>query len=118
MSEKNLTNLDPLFQLFEHYLLTRSYEDSAAFTKSVAEEYLAYLDSTGAHIPLHTRTNVIEDLEAEAHELLVKKMYGTVRVQDHLNFGKVIRVQKGDELSTFDFISPKNKGEENDNNKS
>jgi hypothetical protein len=111
---KTSRNVDPLYQLFEHYLLNRSYEDSAAFTKEVANEYLGYLDSTQAHIPLTIRQNVLEDLEAEAHEMLVKKMYGVVRVSDYLNYGKVIRVSK-EELSTFDFTPrPKDQAEESD----
>ena len=99
-------SLDPLFQLFEHYLLNRSYEDSAAFTKEVAEEYLTYLDSTLAHIPFHARAGALEDLTSEAHELLVKKMYGCVKSADYHNWGKVMRVQKGAELGTFDFEPP------------
>jgi hypothetical protein len=104
-------HIDPLFQLFEHYLLNRSYEDSTAFTKEIAEEYVSYLDSTPAHVPFHVRTNLLEDLEGEAHEMLVKKMYGCVRLSDYMNYGKVI-VENGDELDTFDF-SPPTPGEEN-----
>ncbi len=113
MSGKKKQNLDPLFQLFEHYLLTRSYEDSGAFTKSVAEEYIAYLDSTNAHVPMHCRQTLIEDLESEAHELLVKKMYGTVKSSEYQNSGKVIKIQKDLEFSTFDFTPP---GEKQANN--
>lgn len=107
MSGNKPINLDPLYQLFEHHLMTRSYEDSAVFTKEVAEKYIAYLDSTAAHIPLHVRASVSEDLELETHEMLVKKMYGMVQPNDYLNYGKVVRVQKGQELSTFDFVPPK-----------
>lgn len=97
-------NIDPLFQLFEHHLLTRSYEDSAAFAKEVAVEYLAYLDSTLAHVPLHQRQSVLEDLEHETHEMLVKKMYGCVRMTDYVSFGKVIQVNA--KLSVFEFVAP------------
>ena len=113
MSGKNPKNADPLFQLFEHHLLTRSYEDSTAFTKEVAEEYLAYLDSTAAHVPLHLRQNVMEDLEGEAHEMLVKKMYGCVKPLEYSNYGKVIQVQKNDELSFCDYIPPASNEEHN-----
>lgn len=104
MAGKKKKKLDPLFQLFEHYLLNRSYEDSAAFTKEVAEEYLSYLDSTTAHVPFHARKGLIEDLQGETHELLVKKMYGVVRSTDYQNFGSVIKVEKG--LRAFDFRPP------------
>jgi hypothetical protein len=105
MSEKRPMNLDPLYQLFEHHLMTRSYEDSSVFTKEVAEKYLAYLDSTLAHIPLQVRTGVLEDLELEAHEMLVKKMYGMVQPSEYENYGCVIKV-KNDELSVFEFGTP------------
>ena len=96
-------SIDPLFQMFEHFLLTRSYEDSAAFTKQLAEQYLAYIDSTSAHIPLGNRSGVLEDLNSEVHEMLVKKMYGCVKPADYANFGRVIVIKKGDEVKAFDF---------------
>lgn len=111
MRGTKLKNTDPLFVLFEHHMLTKSYEDSAAFTKEVAAEYLSYLDSTTAHIPMHIRTSVLEDLEAEAHEMLIKKMYGCAKSMDYANYGKVTRVQKNEELSTFEFQAPVTKPE-------
>ena len=88
----NRKRLDPLFQMFEHFLLTRSYEDSAAFTKQLAEQYVSYLDSTPAHVPFDRRVHVLEDLTHEAHEMLVKKMYGTVKPSDYENSGVVMRM--------------------------
>ncbi len=102
MAENKKKNVDPLFQLFEHYLLNRSYEDSAAFTKEVAEEYLSYLDSTPAHVPFHVRTNLLDDLTSETHEMLVKKMYGCVRVSDYVDYGKVTKVTRN-EPGSFEF---------------
>jgi hypothetical protein len=74
--KKPLQTTDPLLQLFEHFLTTRSYESSAQFTKQLAENYLVYLDSTMAHMPFEARQLVLEDLASEAHEMLVKRMYG------------------------------------------
>ena len=68
--------VDPLYKVFEHFLFTRTYEDSGAFTKEVANQYLAYLDSTAGFIPCHARKAIQEDLETEIHEMLVKKIYG------------------------------------------
>ncbi len=102
MAGNRKKNVDPLFQLFEHYLLNRSYEDSAAFTKEVAEEYLTYLDSTPAHVPFHVRGNLVEDLTSETHEMLVKKMYGCVRPADYIDYGKVTKTKKNEE-GTFEF---------------
>lgn len=90
MNPKKKKHVDPLFQLFESYLLTRSYEDAATFTKALAKDYMAYLDSTPAHVPLHLRASVLEDLELESHEMLVRKMYGVVTAADYQNRGKVI----------------------------
>lgn len=93
--------LDPLFQLFEHFLVTKSYEDSSAFTKQLAEQYLAYLDSTPAHVPFGSRPGVLEDLEAEAKEMLVKKMYGVVKPEDYQNSGQVMKVSE--DVKLYDF---------------
>lgn len=68
--------IDPLYQVFEHFLFTRTYEDSNAFTREVASQYLAYLDATVGFIPAHARKAIQEDLESEIHEMLVKKIYG------------------------------------------
>jgi hypothetical protein len=87
-------NIDPLFQLFEKHLLSRSYDDAAAFTKQLAKDYLAYLDSTPAQVPVHLRASVLEDLEQECHELLVKKMYGVIVPSDYQNRGKVVAYQR------------------------
>lgn len=102
MGPRNKKQVDPLYQLFEHYLLNRSYEDAAAFTKEIAAEYVAYLDSTPAHVPLHVRKSVIEDLEVEAHELLVKKMYGCVRPADYHNVGSVVNPIEG--MQPLEFV--------------
>jgi hypothetical protein len=103
MSGKKKQNLDPLFEMFEHSLATKSYEDSSAFTKQLAEQYLAYIDSTPAHIPLSHRASVIEDLESEAHEMLVKKMYGCVKPAEYMNYGRVMQIRKDVEISALEF---------------
>lgn len=103
MPSKKHKNIDPLFQLFEHHLLTRSYEDAGKFTKELATEYLAYIDSTLAHVPFKLREHVVEDLEAEAHEMLVKKMYGCMKSADYVNFGRVMKVDS-DEVAPFEFF--------------
>jgi hypothetical protein len=86
---------DPLFQLFEHFLLTRSYENSAQFTKQLAENYLVYLDSTHAHMPFEARQMVLEDLATEAHEMLVKRMYGCSSGTETLLSGCVFSYRDG-----------------------
>jgi hypothetical protein len=96
---------DPLQQLFEHHLLNRSYDDASAFSKEVVKEYLGYIDSTLAHVPIHLRASVIEDLETEAHEMLVKKMYGIGNAPEVSNFGKVIQVEpKNKALKAIHFF--------------
>ncbi len=81
--------VDPLYQLFEHNLFHRSYDDIGAFTREVAEEYISYLDSTDAHVPFQVRANLLKDLENEAHEMLIKKMYGCSKTKDYLGMGSV-----------------------------
>jgi len=95
--------VDPLYQLFESHLVSKSYEDASKFTKELATEYLAYLDGTFAHVPFKLRQLVTEDLEAEAHEMLVKKMYGTMKASDYLTFGSVLHVTKNKEVTWIKF---------------
>jgi len=116
MRGKKQNSLDPLYELFEHHLMTRSYEDSSVFTKEVAEKYIAYLDSTSAHIPVHVRNTILEDLEVETQELLVKKMYGMVNPTDYQNYGKVLQAEKNKGLKVVDFF-PALPTEEPDENK-
>lgn len=75
-TDKTTEWVDPLYQVFEHFLFTRTYDDSNAFTKEVATQYLSYLDATAGFIPSHVRKMIQEDLETEIHEMLVKKIYG------------------------------------------
>lgn len=111
MSIKNKVRIDPLYQLFEYYLFHRSYEDTSTFTREIAEEYMEYLDSTPAHVPFHTRDNLLKDLESEAHELLVKKMYGCVKSNDYSNTGNVLELKRETRI-WHEFETP-DKGEEN-----
>jgi hypothetical protein len=87
-------------------MLKKSYEDSASFSKEVVSGYLVYLGSTSAHIPYNVKDAVVEDLEAETHELLVKSMYGCGNPQSSHTYGKVIKVRKNTELSTYEFTPP------------
>lgn len=103
--------VDPLYKLFEHHLFNKSYEDAEAFTREVAEEYMAYLDSTPAHVPFHIRLALLKDLEAEAHELLVKKMYGCVQGSETSNFGQVLAVGDDEENSLTPFDLPNKEDE-------
>lgn len=102
---KNTPQIDPLYQLFERSLVNRSYDDSAAFTKQLAEQYMAYLDSTPAHVPFTVRQSLLEDLCAEAHEMLVKKMYGCERLQDYQNTGAVLKIdRRQNQLAPVDLL--------------
>lgn len=107
---------DPLKQLFEHHLLNRSYEDASAFSKEVAREYLGYIDATLAHVPIHVRASLIEDLESEAHEMLIKKMYGVGPVDEATNFGRVLIVEpKKYSLKAVEFLPPASSTVSDDN---
>ncbi len=106
MRGKKQKNLDPLFQLFQHHMLKKSYDDSAAFSREVVAEYLVYLGSTSAHIPLSFKPAVVQDLEAETHELLVKSMYGCGTPHKSETYGKVIKIKNSSKFSTFEFTPP------------
>lgn len=107
MTKKMKRSLDPLYQLFEHFLMTRSYDDSAAFTKQLAEQYIAYLDASPAHVPYEARQHLLEDLKSEAHEMLVKKMYGCVDPAEYENRGAVMRVRGDEAAKALSFLPEK-----------
>lgn len=106
MRGNKLNNLDPLFQLFQHHMLKKSYEDSTAFNREVASDYILYLESTSAHIPFDFKAAVVQDLEAEAHEFLVKSMYGCETPHTSQTYGKVIKIQSHTKFSTYEFTPP------------
>jgi hypothetical protein len=99
MSKPSLNKLpkpkDPLLELFEHFLLTRSYENATQFTKQLAENYLAYLDSTPSHMPFEARQSFLEDLASEGHEMLVKRMYGCFPRAEYEDTGRVHQFKNG-----------------------
>jgi len=97
---------DPLYQLFEHFLMTRSYENPNEFTKQLAENYLIYLDSTPAHMPFEARQTALEDLAGEAHEMLVKRMYGGFGPQAPELSGHVRHFQDGRVVSALPLTMP------------
>ena len=106
MRGKKIKNVDPLFQLFQHHMLKKSYEDSSVFNREVATEYMLYLESTSAHIPFEVKAAVLQDLEAETHELLVKSMYGCETTQPSQTYGKVIRINQNASFSTYEYTPP------------
>ena len=112
MGGKAKKGLDPLLQLFEYYLFNRSYEDIAAFTKEVAEEYLSYLNSNVAFVPFHSRTTLLKDLESEAHEMLVKRMYGCMNLSDYVNSGRLVRLKGRAAITLLEFAPPAASSEE------
>ncbi|MBY0370257.1 hypothetical protein K2X33_06190 [bacterium] len=105
-SKPKATAKDPLYQLFEHFLMTRSYENPAEFTKQLADNYMAYLDSTPAHIPFEARQTALEDLATEAHEMLVKRMYGGFGPHEADINGLVHRFEDGRIVDTHPLAMP------------
>ncbi len=94
---------DPFYIVFERLLFTRAHDDTHDFAKQVAQRYVTYLDATPAHIPHTVRHHVVEELEAEAQEMLVKRMYGCLPPPVPGNYGKVLTVRQDTSLRCVEY---------------
>ena len=74
---------DPLHEILERHLFRSSAEgdNSGDIVTAVVADYLFYLDSQGVHMPHNVKPLVIEDLREEIREIIVRRTYGTVKLE-------------------------------------
>ncbi len=97
-----MRNPDPLYQVFEKLLFEGKYEDPMELSKAAVAEYIKYLDSSPAFVPAKTRKELLEELVAETYEMFVKKIYGCKEHRRSENYGKVLYLREGQELSILE----------------
>ena len=98
-------NSDPLYHVFEYLLFSRSYDDPIELAKAIAAQYIQYLDSSQAYIVENLRQELLDELFVEAHEMLIKKMYGCVEQKFEKHYGKVMQIYQGCELVALEYHS-------------
>jgi hypothetical protein len=91
-AEKKGEQLDPLYVIFEQYLYNfqDSEVDRKTFVTKVVEEYLTWLRRRKIAVPKSLEPVIIDELCAQVRNMLVKKIYGFLSVEDYRqkNVGK------------------------------
>ncbi len=77
--------IDPLFVIFEKQLFQfhDADQDRGTFVKNVVSEYLAFLRRSSIAVPRALESAVFEELEAQVHVMLTKKMYGCLSLTEY-----------------------------------
>ena len=73
---------DPLFIIFEKHLYDFNYESRELFLKGVVEEYIAHLVRQRVVIPPAWKTHLDKTLTEEVSDMLVRKLYGCLTVEE------------------------------------
>lgn len=73
---------DPLFIIFEKQLYDFNYESRELFVKGVVEEYISHLVRQKTVIPPAWRQHLEKTLSEEVSDMLVRKLYGCLTVEE------------------------------------
>jgi hypothetical protein len=78
-------DLDPLYVIFEQHLY--NFEDDDAdrktFIGKIIQDYLTYLRKMNISVPKSLEGAIVEELAGQVNTMLVKKIYGTLSLQDY-----------------------------------
>lgn len=87
MEKYNLTQLDPLYIIFEQHLLNFQDPDSSRkqFIEGIIQEYLKYLRRKQIALPKSLEPYIIEELSIQVNTLLLKRIYGCLTIDDYRN---------------------------------
>ena len=83
--------IDPLYIIFEKHLYDNSYDTPQDFSCAVVGEYVEHLKTNGLLMPDKQAEQIIEDLLDEVKNMLIKKTYGCLSIEDYkqnLDFSK------------------------------
>jgi len=74
---------DPLFIIFEKDLYDFNYDSRELFIKNVIDEYLRHLAKQKVLVPPTWRAQLEKNLGEEISDMLVRKLYGCLSVDDY-----------------------------------
>ena len=85
MKEAQQTVPDPLYVIFEQHLYHFQDDDidRKTFVIQVVQDYLSFLRQKKISIPRSLEGAIVEELAAQVHTLLIKKIYGFLTIQDY-----------------------------------
>lgn len=85
---------DPLFIIFEKHLYDFNYESRELFLKGVVEEYISHLVRQKTVIPPAWKTHLEKTIFEEVSDMLVRKLYGCLTVEEFKKKAEVTPEQK------------------------
>lgn len=91
---------DPLFIIFEKHLYDFNYESRELFLKGVVEEYIAHLVRQKTVIPPAWKQHLEKTIAEEVSDMLVRKLYGCLTVEEFRAQVETSEPAKKDELLT------------------
>lgn len=86
-SEQNSgLKLQALYTIFEKHLydFEDNAETEAALIDKIVGDYLNFLSTQQVVVPKKWRMQIIDELRHQVHQMLVKKMYGCLSVEEFL----------------------------------
>lgn len=85
-AERDLSQIDPLFVIFEKHLYDfhEEEENSKEFIDNIIKDYLDYLESRKVAVPKPWRETIVEELREQVRDMLVKKTYGCLSIKEFL----------------------------------
>lgn len=83
--QKQKRETDPLYVIFEQHLCNFQDPeiDRKTFVAQIISEYLLYLRKKNITVPKPLEQPVIEELANQVNAMVVKKIYGSMTVQDY-----------------------------------
>ena len=95
-SDLLVSDLAALFTIFEKHLydLDKEEANEAQFINDVVEDYIKFLHQNGAIIPKKWRIYVVDELKHQVKQMMVKKTYGCLTVEEFLKKEPNISVKK------------------------
>ena len=85
MLGKETNQLDPLYIIFEQHLcnLEDPGTDRKTFISNVVNDYFSYLRKRKITVPKELEQPIAEELFAQVHSMLVKKIYGCFSLAEY-----------------------------------
>lgn len=76
--------LDPLYTIFEKHLYNfeDEQESEAAFIGAIVRDYMQFLVKSKVVVPKRWENQIAEELQDQVHQMLVKKMYGCLSIEE------------------------------------
>ncbi len=78
--------LNPLYTIFEKHLydFDEHSESENEFVDKIVNDYIKFLVSKNVAVPLKWKAQIAEELRDQVRQMIVKKMYGCLTIQEFI----------------------------------